>query len=135
MGIEKNILGVNASWNCNSALISGVNWISIRIGKIFHQLLISDTCVIISYERKIMKIFVKNWSLTKSRISRKTSWNFIYFFRKFKVLSLPSLSLHDSLVPSKLLKCNSIVRLDALYVTHRSWLDRTALSDVDLNKN
>ena len=38
MGIEKNILGVNASWNCNSVLISEVNLIAIRIGKIFSSI-------------------------------------------------------------------------------------------------
>ena len=34
----KKYLGVNANWNCNSALISGVNWIAVRIGKIFSKI-------------------------------------------------------------------------------------------------
>ena len=36
--LQKESLEVNASWNCNSFSISGVNWITIRIGKIFSSI-------------------------------------------------------------------------------------------------
>ena len=123
MGILKNILGGNASWNCNSVLISGVNWIAIRIDKIFSSI----THLCFNFKNlKIRWIYSKCYAQFKFLVKNIFNLVWIYIFKFlnkklyviFYIFPLKFFKTFDFLLSLIQKICTELILINP----HHSWL-------------